>query len=124
MERFGQRLASIRKEKKMSQNDLAKRVGVARPSVTQWESGAKIPSMASLEKISSALDVSLDWLTGKSDKPFTVEEQQFVKKIEDAVPVDQIAKEHPISINGKVLTEKQKKLFIAYALMLVEDEKE
>lgn len=43
--KFGENLKLIRKSKKMSQEDLAFKVGVSRQSVSKWETGESYPEM-------------------------------------------------------------------------------
>lgn len=46
--KFGQNLKSIRKSKKISQEDLADKLGVSRQSVSKWETGENYPSMQNI----------------------------------------------------------------------------
>lgn len=43
--KFGENLRNLRKKKKMSQEDLAEKVGVSRQSVSKWETGESYPEM-------------------------------------------------------------------------------
>lgn len=58
------RLASIRKEKKMSQLDLANKVSLHTNAIGRYERGEAIPSVDVAIKLAKALEVSLDYLTG------------------------------------------------------------
>lgn len=53
-------LKNIRKQKKMSQAELAKKIGVSRSTVSMWEIGASQPDNDILLKISKVLNVSID----------------------------------------------------------------
>ena len=46
--KFGENLKQIRKEKNISQEDLAERLGVARQSISKWETGENYPSMQNI----------------------------------------------------------------------------
>lgn len=46
--KFGDNLKSIRKSKKVSQEDLADKLGVSRQSVSKWETGENYPSMQNI----------------------------------------------------------------------------
>ncbi len=46
--KFGQNLKNIRKSKKISQEDLADKLGVSRQSVSKWETGENYPSMQNI----------------------------------------------------------------------------
>lgn len=53
------RIRSIRKQNGMTQEELAKRIGVKRAVISKYETGAIKPSISQLEEIANALDVSL-----------------------------------------------------------------
>jgi transcriptional regulator with XRE-family HTH domain len=56
-ERLGVTIAQLRKKKKLTQAQLAERVGVHRIYIAQIEGATKVPSLATLEKIAEALGV-------------------------------------------------------------------
>lgn len=65
---FSDNLKSIRKEKHISQEDLAELLNVSRQAVSKWEQGAGFPEMEKMIILSKELDVSLDTLVyGKSN---------------------------------------------------------
>ena len=64
---FGERLLSTRKKKKISQDELAKRIGAHAPIIGRYEREEVKPSVEIATKIAEALGVSLDYLTGLSD---------------------------------------------------------
>lgn len=66
---FAQRIAAIRKKRKLSQEKLGELAGVSQRSVAFWESGARMPSNAVLTDLAQRLDVSVDYLLGLSDEP-------------------------------------------------------
>lgn len=66
---LAKRIASLRKRKKLSQSELAKRSGVSFGSVKRFEQTGEI-SLASLTKIAIALEVEMELDTLFSDVPF------------------------------------------------------
>ncbi len=46
--KFGENLKQIRKEKNISQEELAEKLGVARQSISKWETGENYPSMQNI----------------------------------------------------------------------------
>ncbi len=64
---FGERLLSTRKKKKISQDELAKQIGVHAPVIGRYERDEVKPSIETAFKIAKSLEVSLDYLTGLSD---------------------------------------------------------
>lgn len=59
---IGDRIKQARKSKRMSQADLALKVGVSQPAIANWESGVHDPRRLTLAKLADALDAPLDWL--------------------------------------------------------------
>ncbi len=63
---FGHRIILVRKEKNMSQEQLAKMLGATPTTVGRYERDEVKPSIEVAVKIAEALEVSLDYLTGRS----------------------------------------------------------
>ena len=59
---FEERLYQLRRERGISQEELANIVGVSRQAVQKWESGASQPNMDNLIAISEYFGVTLDYL--------------------------------------------------------------
>lgn len=75
---FGENVASARKQKGFSQDELAKKVGTISVTIGRYERNEIKPSIDIATKIADALDMSLDYLVGNSD---AVLEKSLVKKI-------------------------------------------
>lgn len=61
-----ERLSNIRKEKGMTQSEVAEKIGVSFQAVSLWERGETTPEIDKLVEIATLYQVSLDWLmTGK-----------------------------------------------------------
>lgn len=67
METFKNRIKSARVNSGMSQQDLADRLGVTKQSVSQYERGMRKPDMETLIALGDVFNLSIDYLTGKSD---------------------------------------------------------
>lgn len=63
---FSQNLKKIRKEKNITQEQLAGMLGISPQAVSKWETSETYPDAALLLPLSSALDTSLDILFGNS----------------------------------------------------------
>ena len=59
---FAENLKMMRKEKYLSQEQLAEIMGVSRQAVSKWEQGAGYPETEKLIDLAQKLDVSLDML--------------------------------------------------------------
>lgn len=64
---FGKRLAEVRKNKNLSQEDLAKHLGTKSPVIGRYERDEMKPSIDTANKLAEYLQVSLDYLTGNTD---------------------------------------------------------
>lgn len=84
-ERTGQLITELRKEKGLTQKQLAEALNVTDKAVSKWERGLSFPDISMLEPISQTLDISImELLAGErkgADEPLTREEaQQIVKE--------------------------------------------
>lgn len=59
---FGATIAAMRKEKGMTQLDLAQKLGVTDKAVSKWERDLSFPDISSLPKLAEELGVSVDEL--------------------------------------------------------------
>ena len=59
---LGEKIAALRKQNNWSQEDLAEKLQVSRQSVSKWESGASIPDLDRIVKLSALFGVSTDYL--------------------------------------------------------------
>ena len=59
---IGEKIAKARREKRLTQEELADRLGVSRQAVSKWESGAALPETDKLARLSGLLGVSCDYL--------------------------------------------------------------
>lgn len=59
---FGEKLQELRKQKGLTQEELAQSLYVSRTAISKWESGRGFPNIESLKAISSFFSVSLDGL--------------------------------------------------------------
>lgn len=78
METINDRISARRRAQKMSQDELAKRIGITRVSISKWESGLNQPKGRYLNDLAAALGVTVDWLlTGSGGSPESSAEQQI-----------------------------------------------
>ena len=67
MKVFAQRLLEHRKEKNMSQAELAKKIGVSCTIICYWETDKSEPTAPNLLKLAEFFDVSVDYLLGRTE---------------------------------------------------------
>ena len=61
-EKIGKFIAELRKEKKLTQQDLADKLGVTDRAVSHWENGRRLPDYSLLKDISKELNISINEL--------------------------------------------------------------
>ena len=63
---MGQRIREARRRKDIKQEQLAEQIGIASESLGHIECGARKPSLQTLVNIANCLEVSLDYITGRT----------------------------------------------------------
>lgn len=62
VESIGERIKKIRKDKKLTQYDLADKVGTTHRSISDWEAGKRYMNVYYFAKLCKAFDVSADYI--------------------------------------------------------------
>lgn len=72
---LGEKIASFRKEKGWSQEELAARLFVTRQAVSKWERDLSIPELDTLKRLASEMGVGLSCLLSSNNKEDAKEER-------------------------------------------------
>ena len=59
---IGEIISFLRKEKNMTQNDLAEKMNVTDKAVSKWERNLSCPDVNSIPKLAKILDISVEEL--------------------------------------------------------------
>lgn len=82
MSTFGENLKRIRKERRITQSEISKAVGVERSSIGKYETADVIPSIDVLKKIAEFFGVSVDYLVNGEKENISqkedAEEQYYI----------------------------------------------
>lgn len=65
----GERIRALRKQRNMSQDELAELASLNRVTIAKYESGRVEPGVNALARIADALEVSADVLLGRAEEP-------------------------------------------------------
>ena len=65
---FGYRLRALRKKKRMTQTQVAKRLNIPKASISGYENNVKTPSVDTLIQMSNLYGVSTDYLLGLDNR--------------------------------------------------------
>lgn len=96
-ESFGQRLSRIRKEKGLTQEDVASRITISPQAVSKWENDISSPDISVLSQLADMFDVSVDELLGREENEKESEathaeavddEERYQKKDDDHIVID------------------------------------
>ena len=65
---LAEKIMTLRKKRGWSQEELAMQLNISRQSVSKWESGASIPDLDKILKLSEIFDVTTDYLLKKTEE--------------------------------------------------------
>ena len=71
MKSIGETIASLRKEKGMTQNELAEKMNVTDKAVSKWERDLSCPDINTISKLADVLGVSVEELLSAKKKDYT-----------------------------------------------------
>lgn len=88
---FGNIIVSLRKEKGMTQLELAEKMGVTDKAVSKWERDLSFPDVSSIPKLAEIFEVTVDDL------------MQVKTKTKETPPDNKINEIIPLALNGVAL---------------------
>lgn len=105
---IGERISDLRKSKNISQEQLARYLGISRQAVSKWENDLSSPDTLNLIKLADLLETEVAYLaTGQKPvytHPVYVDKVQVVER-EVPVPIEKIV-EVPVPVERIVEVEK------------------
>ena len=106
---LGKRIRELREENNITQQDLAKYLKVAKSTLSQYETGSRIPNDDIKKAIALKFNVSIDYLLGLTNIPETIDtyivKQNSKQAIESQYNVDEqelIQLYRELSTEGKI----------------------
>lgn len=82
--KIGKFIASLRKEKNMTQSEFSEKMGVSINAVSKWERGISFPDVSLFKKICHELDISIEELiNGEKDNSDEAKEKAIITSIKD-----------------------------------------
>ena len=64
---FAEKLAALRQKYGMTQEQVARAVGVTRQAVSRWERGTSLPDSVALLRLAEEFNVEPDWLMDEGE---------------------------------------------------------
>lgn len=77
----GEVIRKYRKEKDLTQEEMAKRLGVTAPAVNKWENGNSLPDVSLLSPIARLLNISIDTLLSHEKE---ISDEEASRLVEEA----------------------------------------
>ena len=112
---LSERLTYLRKKRKMTQSALSKALGIARTTLSGYESGTREPDHETLQKIADYFEVSIDYLLGRTEEPKKVLSESSRILVDSLNLTDEeTLNKIRFEIDGKEIREEDIKEFIAY----------
>lgn len=99
---FGQRLKELRKDNRMTQEELGKIINVSKVSISGYENGTRSPDRETLVNIADYFNVSVDYLLDREKSPDWASTDDLLKL------EDMLASNKPMAYNGIELNEEDK----------------
>ncbi len=107
---FGEQITTLRKRKNISQSELGKTVRTSGDIIGKYERDEVKPSIEVASKIADALDVSLDFLLGKTT---TEIDKKTLKRLQDIQKLSEQDRDHVIEMVDAFIRDRKTKT--AYA---------
>ncbi|MDN2450218.1 helix-turn-helix domain-containing protein [Leuconostoc sp. UCMA20149] len=117
------RIKELRKQKKLTQSELAEKINASRMAIANYETDRNNPSYAMLSLIADALDTTVEYLQGKTDRPTKTIDSKVNTRDDSKKHVELSDDELIMSFEGKELSEDYKKSILAFVKMLREERK-
>ncbi|WP_449449175.1 helix-turn-helix domain-containing protein [Streptococcus suis] len=88
---LSKRLKELRKEKGLTQKEIAQLLNIKQNSYSNWETGKKNPSQENLSQLAQILDTSTDYLLGNT--PIKNFQELDIETVKDSL-------KHSLGFNG------------------------
>lgn len=105
MPSFGQKLAKARKERKLSQYDLADKLNKTHTVVGKYERGDISPSIDIVYEIAKILDISVVYLLGTEKETDVFEDKNMIRRLLSVKKLNDNDSEHILRTLDSLLRE-------------------
>lgn len=86
---IGERIKELRKREKISQADLAKKIGVSSGNVGDWERGRAKPGSDALISLMNYFNVTCDWLLTGKELSVAIKEEESIQSSDPSFTLSQ-----------------------------------
>lgn len=85
---LGDRLKKLRTEKRITQEELGRKVNVTKVSISGYENGNRSPDTETLQRLADYFKVSTDYLLGRTDNQYSAELPNLTEKDKNDIAKD------------------------------------
>lgn len=101
---IGQRIIELRKEKNISQNQLARALSVSRQAVSKWENDLSSPDSLKMIKLAEVLDTDVEFLT--TGRQVVPSRPPVVLTTVETVEVEKVVEKPVVQVVEKIVERK------------------
>ncbi|MDN5302396.1 MAG: hypothetical protein PWQ60_1910 [Thermoanaerobacteraceae bacterium] len=100
---IGEKIARLRKEKGITQDEMAKHLDISRGALSMYEINKREPDTVTLKKIADYFDVTVDYLLGRSNhRKLTKKDEKDIEKIIEETK-QKIENTEGLMLDGEIL---------------------
>lgn len=85
MNTMGEKILNLRIQKRLSQNDLGNRLGVARQTVARWEAGEAQPNLEDIERMCEIFNVPINYFLNRKQEAEVAAENSGEQPVSEPV---------------------------------------
>jgi transcriptional regulator with XRE-family HTH domain len=86
---LGDKLLKLRKERKLSQEKLARLIGTSGPIIGRYERGEMVPSVEVASKLADVFDVTLDYLANDTAHVAEIKDKDMLKRLTEMAQLNE-----------------------------------
>ena len=101
---IGQRIIELRKEKNISQNQLARALSISRQAVSKWENDLSSPDSMKMIKLAEVLDTDVEFLT--TGRQVVPSRPPVVLTTVETVEVEKVVEKPVVQVVEKIVERK------------------
>jgi len=94
METFGKRLATLRKEKKLSQTELSKKLSTSVSVISRYERDEMTPSIDTAKRLATILQTTVGYLLGENENADLFKNPDMLARFKDILSFSEDKQEH------------------------------
>lgn len=80
---FGKKIAVLRKELKLTQTELAKKIGTSVSVISRYERDEMTPSIETAKKLAGFLNTSVGYLLGETENDNLLKDNKMIQRLQE-----------------------------------------